>query len=126
MEDKTLDESLQEIMENAISSTNGLEATAIVSMDGMIIGSVLPEDVEEERIAAMTAAILGLGERTAEEMQRGTLEEIYIKGEGGYVLILGAGESVVLTGIVSNEAKLGLLFISMKNTAKKIAEVLSG
>ena len=113
MEDKTLDETLEDIMENAISATNGLEATAIVSMDGMIIGSVLPEDVEEERIAAMTAAILGLGERTAEEMKRGTLEEIYIKGAGGYVLIISAGESVVLTGIVSSEAKLGLLFISM-------------
>ena len=125
MDDKTLDQALQDIMENAISSTNGLEATAIVSMDGMIIGSVLPEDVEEERIAAMTAAILGLGERTAEEMQRGTLEEIYIKGENGYVLIMSAGEAVVLTGIVSDEAKLGLLFISMKNTAKKIAKVLS-
>ena len=125
MEDKTLDETLEDIMENAISATNGLEATAIVSMDGMIIGSVLPEDVEEERIAAMTAAILGLGERTAEEMKRGTLEEIYIKGAGGYVLIISAGESVVLTGIVSSEAKLGLLFISMKNTAKKIEKVLS-
>ncbi len=124
MEDKTLDEALEEIMENAISATNGLEATAIVSMDGMIIGSVLPEDVEEERIAAMTAAILGLGERTAEEMKRGTLEEIYIKGADGYVLIISAGESVVLTGIVSSEAKLGLLFISMKNTAKRIAKVL--
>ncbi len=125
MEEKTLDESLEDIMEKAISSTNGLEATAIVSMDGMIIGSVLPEDVEEERIAAMTAAILGLGERTAEEMKRGVLEEIYIKGKDGYVLIISAGESVVLTGIVGTEAKLGLLFISMKNTAKKIAQLLN-
>jgi predicted regulator of Ras-like GTPase activity (Roadblock/LC7/MglB family) len=112
------------IMSQALRSTPGLEATAMVSIDGLIITSVLPAGIEEDRIAAMTAAILGLGERTAKEMKRGRLEQIYIRGTNGYVMIMAVGSLAVLTAIVGEEAKLGLLFVSLKSIAEKIEAVL--
>ena len=117
-------ERLNSIISQALRSTPGLEAMALVSIDGLIITSVLPTGVEEERIAAMTAAILGLGERTAKEMNRGDLEQIFIRGSSGYVMIIAAGGLAVLTAIVSEEAKLGLLFVSLENTALQIEAVL--
>jgi predicted regulator of Ras-like GTPase activity (Roadblock/LC7/MglB family) len=115
---------LDKIMSQALRSTPGLEATAMVSIDGLIIASVLPADIEEDRIAAMTAAILGLSERTAKDMQRGELEQIYIKGNNGYVMIMAVGSQAVLTAIVGEEAKLGLLFVSLKDMAEKIKAIL--
>ncbi len=117
-------ERLNTIMNQALRSTPGLEATAVVSIDGLTITSVLPAGIEEERVAAMTAAILGLGERTVKEMNRGSLEQIYIRGSDGYVMIMAAGGLAVLTAIVKEEAKLGLLFVSLKNTAQQIEAVL--
>jgi len=63
------------------ASSPDIEASAIVSVDGLSIASALPQGVEEDRVSAMSAAMLSLGERIASELGRGTLEQVYIKGE---------------------------------------------
>jgi hypothetical protein len=93
-------------------------------MDGLIIVSSLPSEIEEDRVAAMTAAMLGLGERTADELGRGMLDQIYIKGPNGYVLIMAAGDNAVLTAIAGPEAKLGLLLVYLKKVIRQIEELL--
>lgn len=70
-----------------LEATGDIEASAIVSVDGLMIASALPQNVEEDRVAAMSAAMLSLGERTAGELARGGLSEVYVKGENGYVIL---------------------------------------
>ncbi len=104
--------------------TPDIEAAAVVSIDGLIMASALPADVEEERVAAMSAAMLSLGERTAQELGRGELEQVFVKGEDGYVLLMGAGEEAVLTALARKDAKLGLIFLDMRRTAEELGKVL--
>jgi predicted regulator of Ras-like GTPase activity (Roadblock/LC7/MglB family) len=47
-----------------------IEASAVVSVDGLIMASALPTDVEEDRVSAMSAAMLSLGERISTELGR--------------------------------------------------------
>jgi hypothetical protein len=89
-----------------------------------MIASALPRDVEEDRVAAMSAAMLSLGERTAKELARGSLSEVYVKGETGYILLMAAGEDAVLTALARKDAKLGLVFLDMKRTAEDVAKVV--
>ena len=70
------------------ASSPDIEASAIVSVDGLSIASALPQGVEEDRVSAMSAAMLSLGERIATELGRGSLEQVYIKGEKGYVVLM--------------------------------------
>ncbi|HMK60231.1 MAG TPA: roadblock/LC7 domain-containing protein [Dissulfurispiraceae bacterium] len=119
-----LAEQLETLLRQAQGSVPGLEASALVSMDGLIIVSSLPPDIEEDRVAAMTAAMLGLGERTADELSRGMLDQIYIKGPNGYVLIMAAGDNAVLTAIAGPEAKLGLLLVYLKKVVSQIEALL--
>jgi predicted regulator of Ras-like GTPase activity (Roadblock/LC7/MglB family) len=121
---KTTGEKLDAVMQNALNTVSGVEAVAVVSLDGLIMTSALPVDVDESRVAAMTAAILGLGERTAQEMNRGVLDQIYIKGANGYVMILAIGDMAVLTALADKHAKLGLLFVLLKRVAQQIEAVL--
>jgi len=58
------------------SGTPDIEASAMVSVDGLIMASSLPADVEEDRVSAMSAAMLSLGERIANELGRGTLNQV--------------------------------------------------
>ena len=44
-----------------------IESAAIVSIEGLPIASVLPQEIEEARLAAMTAAMLSLGERAEKD-----------------------------------------------------------
>ena len=66
-----------------------IEASAVVSVDGLIMASALPAEVEEDRVSAMSAAMLSLGERIAKELGRGALEQVYIRGDSGYVILTG-------------------------------------
>jgi predicted regulator of Ras-like GTPase activity (Roadblock/LC7/MglB family) len=105
-------------------STTDIEASAVVSVDGLTIASALPPGVEEDRVAAMSAAMLSLGERIASELGRGALDEVYVKGAGGYVILTAVGEEAVLTVLARAGAKLGLVFLEMRRAAEELADIL--
>jgi predicted regulator of Ras-like GTPase activity (Roadblock/LC7/MglB family) len=106
------------------ASAPDIEATAVVSADGLTIASALPKQIEEDRVAAMSAAMLSLGERIASELQRGTLAQVYVKGESGYVILIAIGDNAVLTALTSESAKLGLVLLEMRRTADEIIKLL--
>jgi predicted regulator of Ras-like GTPase activity (Roadblock/LC7/MglB family) len=105
-------------------STPDIEASAVVSVDGLIMASSLPAGVEEDRVLAMSAAMLSLGERIATELRRGILDQVYIRGENGYVFLMSVGEEAVLTVLARQQAKLGLLFLDMKRTAQELSKIV--
>jgi len=105
-------------------STPDIEASAVVSVDGLIMASSLPAGVEEDRVSAMSAAMLSLGERIATELGRGLLDQVYIRGENGYVFLMSVGEEAVLTVLARQQAKLGLLFLDMKRTAQELTKIV--
>jgi len=107
-----------------LQQTEGIEASAVVSVDGLIIASALPAGVEEDRVSAMSAAMISLGERIASELRRGMLEQVYIKGENGYVILMAVGEEAVLTVLGTKEAKLGLVFLEMGRAAKDLTKLV--
>lgn len=124
MAKKSKVEELTDILKNLHSITPDIEAAAVVSVDGLMIASALPKDIEEDRVAAMSAAMLSLGERTADELARGELSEVYVKGVDGYIVLMAAGEDAVLTAMARKDAKLGLVFLDMKRTAEAIAQIV--
>ena len=106
------------------ASSPDIEASAIVSVDGLSIASSLPQDVEEDRVSAMSAAMLSLGERIASELGRGSLDQVYIKGEDGYVVLMAVGEEAVLTALAHKNAKLGLIFLDMRRAVEDIYKLI--
>lgn len=106
------------------AGTPDIEASAVVSVDGLIMASALPADVEEDRVSAMSAAMLSLGERIASELGRGLLEEVYIRGDTGYVFLRAVGQDAVLTVLARQGAKLGLIFLDMKRAADDLSTLV--
>ncbi len=106
------------------ASSPDIEASALVTVDGLTIASALPQGVEEDRVAAMSAAMLSLGERIASELGRGSLEQVYIKGSNGYVLLMSVAENAVLTALACENAKLGLLLLDMHRTAEALSKLI--
>ena len=116
----TRTEEMVKLLKELQMTTPDIEASAIVSVDGLIIASALPADVEEDRVSAMSAAMLSLGERIASELHRGTLDQVFVRGEEGYVLLMSVGEEAVLTALARKNAKLGMVFLDMKRTAAEL------
>ncbi len=117
-----------EMLTSILTELNGtsadIEASGVISTDGLMMASVLPAGLDEDRVGAMSAAMLSLGDRTAQELARGTLEQVLIKGTDGYVLMTYAGEEAVLTVMAKTNAKLGLIFLDVKRAAESIEELL--
>lgn len=113
-----------EVLKDLEAGTPDIEASAVVSDDGFIIASVLPQDIDEDRVGAMSATMLALGERAAGELERGELEQTFVKGKDGYVIMSFVGEAAVLTTIASKDAKLGLVFLEMKRATAELLKLI--
>jgi predicted regulator of Ras-like GTPase activity (Roadblock/LC7/MglB family) len=102
------------------AGTPDIEASAVVSVDGLIMASSLPSGVDEDRISAMSAAMLSLGDRIASELRRGILSRVYIEGSQGIIVLMAVGDEAVLTVLARAEAKLGLIFLDMKRAVEDL------
>lgn len=116
------------MLTSVLSELNGtsadIDASAVISTDGLTIASMLPQDMDEDRVGAMSAAMLSLGDRTAEELGRGQLDQVLVKGDKGFVLMTHAGPDAVVTVLAKPKAKLGLIFLDVKRAAESIEKML--
>lgn len=106
------------------ASAPDIEASAVVSVDGLIMASALQQGAEEDRVSAMSAAMLSLGERIASELGRGGLEQVYIKGNNGFIVLIAVGEEAVLTALARQDGKLGLVFLEMRRAAEELTKLV--
>lgn len=106
------------------ASSGDVEAAAIVSVDGLSIASLLPTGTEEDRVSAMSAAMQSLGERISTELGRGMLQQVYVKGENGYVILTSVGDEAVLTVLARKDARLGLIFLDIGRAKQDLENLL--
>lgn len=118
------EERLVAALDGLMEHSPDVQAAALVSLDGFTMASALPDGMQEDRVGAMSAAILGLGERAAAELGRGGLSQVFIEGADGYVLLMAAGGRAVLTVLADPSAKLGLVLYDMRETSAQIGEIL--
>ncbi|MGO9389712.1 roadblock/LC7 domain-containing protein, partial [Rhodoblastus sp.] len=118
-----LDE-LNKILRKLQSDSPGLEASALISEDGLMIASALTPELDETRVAGMTATLLNLGTRAAVELARGEVKEVIIRGERGYAVMIDAGRGALLLALANETAKLGLIFFDMHEAIRSLRKVL--
>ena len=121
---KSRSEQMVERLRNMQAAAPDIEASAVVSVDGLIMASALQQGVEEDRVSAMSAAMLSLGERISSELGRAGLEQVYIKGSAGSIVLTSIGEEAVLTAMARQDAKLGMIFLEMRRAAEDIVKLV--
>ena len=104
--------------------TPDIEASAIVSVDGLTIASSFPLGVEEDRVSALSASMLNIGKRISSELDRGMLDEVYIQGNDGYILLMSVGNEALLSVMARKRAKLGLVFLEMRKAISDLGELV--
>lgn len=117
-------DSLNRILRSLQSSSPDVEACALISEDGLMIASSLPQHVDETRVAGMTATLSSLGTRAATELERGDVQEVLVRGSDGYAVMINAGSGTLLLGLASKQAKLGLIFLDMRRAIDDVRKVL--
>ena len=121
---QTISEQLDQVLNNFERNVPHVEATAVVSTDGLVIASRLPDQVEEDRVGAMGAAILSISTRSGKELDRGEMLRVLIEGTDGYLLIRSIGDVAILVVLVDKKVRLGMLFYECKQCIKQLTEIL--
>jgi predicted regulator of Ras-like GTPase activity (Roadblock/LC7/MglB family) len=112
------------ILQNFVSGTPDVQGAALVTPDGLPLGASLPGGMDEERVSAMSASMLSLGERIGMELARGSIERIFVEGDNGFSILTGCGQDAVLLVLASKSAKQGVLMLEIKNALKELKLVL--
>lgn len=111
-------------LDDFLATSPEVEAAAVVSADGLPMASALPSHVEEDRLAAMSAALLTLGERAADNLGKGELAQVFVEGSNGHVILMSAGLNAVLVAVTSKGAKAGLILFEMRKAADRVKSVM--
>jgi predicted regulator of Ras-like GTPase activity (Roadblock/LC7/MglB family) len=111
-------------LDEFIHSSPDVEAAAVVSFDGLPMASALPDELEEDRVGAMSAALLSLGEQAAMGLGRGQLNQVFVEGENGFVFLMSARDQAVLAAVARRTAKIGFMLFEMRRAADRIGHAL--
>jgi len=117
-------ERIQDVLRSLRAVSPDIVGSAMVSTDGFIIASLLPSEVDEELVSGMAAALLGVGERIATELMGGSMEQTYVRGRLGYVILNAVGSEALLIVLTTPDAKLGLVFLDVRRRVAELSKIL--
>ncbi|HEY9639903.1 MAG TPA: roadblock/LC7 domain-containing protein [Coleofasciculaceae cyanobacterium] len=117
-------EKLGSVLQNFVTSTSDVQGAALVTPDGLPLAATLPGAMDEERVSAMSAAMLSLGERIGQELARGSVDRIYVEGNQGYGVLTSCGDDAVLLVLADQKAKQGVLMLEIKRAVAEIKLIL--
>lgn len=117
-------EKINDVLRQLRSSCPEIIGSSVVSIEGFLIASVAPKEVDEELVSGMSAALLGVGEQISKEIMHAPLSQVFVKSEKGYVILNSIGNDAVLLLLVSGEAKLGLIFLEIRRILPELQKVI--
>ncbi len=117
-------EKLGHVLQSFVTATTDVQGAAIVTPDGLPLASSLPSGMDDERVSAMSAAMLSLGERIGKELSRGNIDRIYVEGHEGVSILTSCGEEAVFLVLAGKAAKQGVLMLEIKRTLTELKLLL--
>ena len=119
-----MSENITDVLKSLSGSIPEFMGGAVISIDGMIIASIIPRKIDEDLIGGMASSMLGVGERISAELMNSEMQQLYVSSPHGYVIVNAVGDNASLVVLVSEKAKLGLIFLEMKRTIQKMEQIL--
>ncbi|OGS52622.1 MAG: hypothetical protein A3K75_02035 [Euryarchaeota archaeon RBG_13_61_15] len=86
----------------------GAVASAIISRDGLIIASDVPEGVSAETFAIMCATLLGAASTANSELRVGTPQTVVVESEDAKLIVIGAGRKALIVAVLPTRADVAL------------------
>lgn len=124
-DDAARDKLLRPVLRALNSVSPDIEASAVITSDGLTIAAVLGDGVDRDRFGAMCASLLALADRAAQEISRGQLKQVLVEGERGTMLLVQAGNDTVLAVASRPTKNLGMVFLEARRAALKVQETLA-
>ncbi|MBL8160979.1 MAG: roadblock/LC7 domain-containing protein [Anaerolineae bacterium] len=128
---ETREQRLERTLKTLHSAVEGIKATVIVNIDGLLVAAYPPGDEENPhenptsspQVAAMAATLIGLAERTLGRLAQGDLERLLMEGEEGVMVVYPAGRAS-LAVLAEKDARMAYILYATKRAAAEVAQIL--
>jgi predicted regulator of Ras-like GTPase activity (Roadblock/LC7/MglB family) len=109
-------------------SSADVEGALLVSMDGKLMASSVQTDPldKADNAAKHCAEAVTLALDLVSLTARGNLDQIYIKAQHGYVIVMPVGTTALLVVLARAQAKLGLIFLDIGRAVKGLGGDIDG
>jgi len=124
-----------EILERTLKTlhiaVDGVKAAVVVNTDGLLVAAYPPGNddnpyenpTSSPQVAAMSATLIGLAERTLGRLAQGDLERLLMEGESGVMVVYPAGRAS-LAVLAEKGARLSHVLYAAKKAAAEVADIL--
>jgi uncharacterized protein len=122
--EKQISRQIDSALQNMMDAVPELRGTIVADSEGLPVAQILPSGLDALRAAAIAATAQGLGKRTVEMLKSGVLTEVSVAGTEGLTFLYTAGSRFVLVVLAPNDTNVGLIHLSARDCAKKIAMMI--
>ena len=113
-----------EVLRVLRTESSGVEAAVLISSDAMPLASDLSDSFEEETLSATASALMAVGERVAGDLSRGDVDQLYLRGREGNLVVVKVNNDAILACMVDNQAKMGMTLLEVGRCAQKLADII--
>lgn len=106
------------------TESSSVEAAVLISSDAMPLASDLSDSFEEETLCATASALLTAGETVASDLSRGSIGQLYLRGDEGDLVVVKVNDDAILACMVDHRAKMGMTLLEVSRCAQKLAGII--
>ena len=122
---KTKGERLADSLNEMLADSSDISGAAIVGNDGLVYSANVPQkELDEEMVGAVSAAIFGLGRRSAEQLKRGDMIRSLIQAKDGNIIVNSINDETLLVGLTANDVNLGMAFMEIRSMVETLGELM--
>ena len=101
-----------------------VEGVAVVSRDGLLVASKLPQEMDSGVLCSMSAAMHAAGDVTLNEMKHEACKVVTAESGQSIVMAYSLDPQRILVALFSSKANLGLIRLEMSRTSEEIQKLL--
>lgn len=117
-------EQVQAVLSRVVNESGDLVGAVVVSNDGLVMGSVLSSSIDSNRVGAVSAGLISLAGRSAQQLNQGALRQTLIQAENGNIIAIRAGKNASFVGLAGPNVNLGMVFLECGDAASEISNIL--
>lgn len=115
---------IQTILNSVVNDSMDIKGAVVVDNDGLLLASVLSGDIDGNRVAAVSAGLISLATRSAQQLGQGEVTQTLIQAKQGNIIAIRAGAKAAFVALTSTEANLGMAFLECRDAAETVEQAL--
>ena len=119
-----IDQQLTDTLRGLRQASPHVVGSAVVTADGFVVASDLPDEQYEKKVTVMAMAMLTMGQEATDELGKSDVERVLVESTDNYMVMVNAGPKAVLAAVSRKETVLGLLFVTVREAAEKVRTLL--